>query len=95
MAAKQRLHAHANGGAVDGLLVSMTGQGLAAFDKGVGRDEQLDRRPLLVVFMDEGSPTYALSHYVMYATQTRCLFRDAFHRLATQTFVEQPQRKLQ
>ena len=79
---KKRLHAHASGRALDRILVTMLGQGLAAFSqKPDDAGQPIDSRPVLIVWMDEGSPTYALSLYLQYATKTRCLFiRDAFHR---------------
>ena len=78
---KKRVSAHASGRALDRLLQTVLGKGLGDFvAKPADKDLELGARPLLVVFMDEGSPTYALSWYLTYQQQLRCMFiSDVFH----------------
>ncbi len=68
--------------ALDHLLLLVCGFGLSAF---VGRasDTQLplSSRRLLVLFLDEGSPQYALCLWMSYRAKIRlCSIRDPFHR---------------
>ena len=79
---KARMSAHATGRALDRLMTTTVGVGLEDF-KQLDGDHlvRIDQRRLLVVHMDEGSPSYALSWYLQYHERLRSLFiRDNYHR---------------
>eukprot|EP00974_Lingulodinium_polyedra_P059551 5736221-Lingulodinium_polyedra.AAC.1 len=86
--AKDRMAALDNLKALDKVLVSILGVGLAAFKpgtpqatSGTGAGSSHARPPLLVLHMDEGSPGFAFVWWASYWAKLRVAFvRDVFHR---------------